>query len=291
MLSMENKTVQIYSIGGVGVRVCAPERRDWKNLSVFAADADSWDAALCVDIAESIEPSTLPLVHTVGDKRIRSDGISRVTEFYDNDGDIMLKITSCGSDIKALLAARHADCFGNHIIMKALELPRLMLRYDAVFLHASFIIYRNKAILFTADRQVGKSTQAALWEKHMGAKIINGDRALLRKCGDKWTAFGSPYCGTSDICENASAELAAIVILSQASENRVCGAGVKEALAAMLSGATYDASDRQEAEKCMDICTDIIENVPFLKLSCTPDVSAVQALDKAIAELLNEDEE
>ena len=146
----------------------------------------------------------------------------------------------------------------------------------------SYIIFRGRAILFTAQKQVGKSTQAALWEKHMGAEVINGDRALIRCVDGEWRAFGSPYCGTSRICKNADARIAAIVILCQAEENSLRCAKPNEALAALMSGISYDTQSKRSTEKCLDICGKLIEAVPFYKLDCVPEKSAVEALYKEI---------
>ncbi len=85
------------------------------------------------------------------------------------------------------------------MMLDALDFPDILLSFGAAVMHGSFIIKNGKAVLFTADKQVGKSTQAALWEKYAGAKIINGDRAAIRQENGKLYAYGIPYCGSSDI--------------------------------------------------------------------------------------------
>ena len=60
---------------------------------------------------------------------------------------------------------------------------------------------------------LGKSTQAGLWERYRGAKIVNGDRALLRKINGSWAACGWPVCGSSDICLLGDTPIHAIIML------------------------------------------------------------------------------
>lgn len=60
-------------------------------------------------------------------------------------------------------------------------------------------------ILFSGPSGIGKSTHADLWVKHRGARVINGDRTLLQKLGDRpRMSLGWPICGSSEICHNES---------------------------------------------------------------------------------------
>ena len=77
-------------------------------------------------------------------------------------------------------------------------------------LHSAYIVTSaGEAILFSGPSGVGKSTQAALWERCAGARVVNGDRALV-DVGKK-TANGIFYAGTSGISENVTAPVRAIV--------------------------------------------------------------------------------
>ena len=113
----------------------------------------------------------------------------------------------------------------------------------------------------------------------------NGDRALLRRLDGVWQAFGSPYCGTSDICRNHQAPIRAVVVLGQAKENRVSRASVREAMAAFLNGCTYAIWDRVQVEAVMDLAGQIVTEVPVVKLDCVPDESAVCALEEFLWKL------
>ena len=104
-----------------------------------------------------------------------------------------------------------ANCF-SHIALEALLLQR-----DAMILHASFVSTRYGGLLFSGVSGIGKSTQADLWQRYEGAELLNGDRTVLRRMDGVWTAFGSPYAGSSNCFVNESRPVRAIVLLSQGS--------------------------------------------------------------------------
>ena len=69
---------------------------------------------------------------------------------------------------------------GNYKIFNALALEKVLIAHESIILHASYVNYNGKAILFTAPSGTGKSTQAALWEEYKGAEIVNGDRVIIQ---------------------------------------------------------------------------------------------------------------
>lgn len=184
-----------------------------------------------------------------------------------------------GNTHRVLLNEKLLPYYGSNVVQRILNLPELMLSQNALFLHASYVIHNGGAILFTADKQVGKSTQAELWRIYRNAEIVNGDRALIKKQNGIWYAHGSPYCGTSGISKNVSAPITAIVILSQGRENTAVRARQHKAVSAMLSGCSFDVSDRDSVAKAIDIITGITENVRFYELDCLPDCGAIEALE------------
>ena len=168
------------------------------------------------------------------------------------------------------------------LILKLFDIPYQLLSHDAVFLHASYVIWKGKAILFTAPKQTGKSTQAKLWETCRDAKIINGDRALLRKRGNVWMVYGSPYCGTSRIYENETCPLGAIVILSKSSENKIAHAKTLEAYISLMDGCSFRTWNTKDVEKVADLAGNLVHEIPFFRLECTPTENAVDILEEVL---------
>ena len=99
---------------------------------------------------------------------------------------------------------------GVKTVLNAMETEHLLIENNGIVLHASYIEWNNKAILFTAPSGNGKSTQADLWASHRQAEIINGDRAVIRIIDGKIFADGIPFSGSSTYCKNRTLPLAAI---------------------------------------------------------------------------------
>lgn len=144
-------------------------------------------------------------------------------------------------------------------------------------LHSAYIVTRaGGAILFSGPSGVGKSTQAALWERCAGARVVNGDRALV-DVGKK-TANGIFYSGTSGISENVTAPILAIVLLGQSSENRLFIPSPRAAFAGVLSQCAYYEWDASSAEQMTECVARLVSDVPILRMDCLPDATAVEAL-------------
>lgn len=168
------------------------------------------------------------------------------------------------------------------VIFEAADLFRILARFGAVVLHASFITVNGRAILFSAPSGTGKSTQAELWRVFEGAEIINGDRALVRCTPEGAAASGVCYSGTSGICKNASAPLGAVVLLGQAEENRIRRVPGKEAFAALLSQSSYREWDTEAAGNVTGAVAALVSAVPVYRLDCLPDRSAVETLKEVL---------
>ena len=169
-----------------------------------------------------------------------------------------------------------------HFVWNIIGLEQIMLGQSSLILHASFVKWDEKGILFSAPSGTGKSTQADLWQRYMGADIINGDRAGIRKKDGVWKAYGLPYAGSSRIYRNESAPLSAIVVLEQAEENRIIRLGLTESIIRLLPEFSLHRWDARFMNQAMDLITEIVEHVPIYLLKCRPDEQAVQILREII---------
>lgn len=159
---------------------------------------------------------------------------------------------------------------------------RMLAEHGGVVLHSSYIItQRGEALLFSAPSGTGKSTQAELWRSYAGAKVINGDRALV-KAENGVTANGILFSGTSGISENVTAPLRAIVLLRQSEKNEIRSVSGKEAFMRLLPQCSYYPDEEENLRLVTGILAEIISAVPVYDFGCVPDESAVSALSEVL---------
>lgn len=158
-----------------------------------------------------------------------------------------------------------------------------MLLWDGrLILHASCVETPLGGLLFSGPSGIGKSTQAELWVRHMGAKLINGDRPVLYEAPEGWLACGSPYAGSSHCYLHESCSVRAVVMLRQAKQcalRRLSGA---EAFRAVFRGLTASVWDPACMERACALAESLTARVPVYELACTPDRDAVDALRREL---------
>lgn len=168
------------------------------------------------------------------------------------------------------------------IFTSLFALERHMIKKDSLILHCAYMVYQGKAILFSAPSGTGKSTQAELWKQYRGSRIVNGDRALLRKIDGAWSACGWPVCGSSDICESEDTPLYTIVMLRQGETNHIERLSPIQAFAQLYAQITINQWNPAFVQRAMELIEDLIGQVPVYQLTCTMTEDAVKCLEQAI---------
>ena len=171
-----------------------------------------------------------------------------------------------------------------YCIFNALAFEKVLINYNAIILHCSYIIINNKAILFTAPSGEGKSTQAHLWQKYENAKIINSDRAIIKKKNNIYYAMGIPIDGSSDICLNQSTPIISIVYLHKYHGNVIEKMNQKNEIKKIISETTINFFNQEFIDKAFNIITDISKYLPMYELWCTKDKQAITCLKNKLQE-------
>ena len=180
------------------------------------------------------------------------------------------------------------DGVPSHLMAELLQLEHLLALRHGILLHASVICVDDEAVLFTAPSQTGKSTQASLWESYAGAEIVNGDRCAVVVEEEGIFVYGIPFAGSSGIRKNVRLPLKAIVYLKQGLDNEAVLCRGVDAFCKVYEGISVQLWDEQDVQSVMDTVSHVVQRVPVLYFSCTPDEAAVLALKKKLEELEHE---
>lgn len=169
------------------------------------------------------------------------------------------------------------DKLWTRLILNTIGVEELAVKKGGIVFHSSFIQKDGRAVLFTGPCSIGKSTQAKLWKDERGTPIINGDKTYLYFDNGTVFASGLPFSGSSGICHNERMPLAFIVKLEKATENRVIKLTKMDAFFAVADSCYVPFGFTAQAS---EIAAAIAQSSHICRLSCLPDVTAVETLEE-----------
>ena len=279
------KICEYYDIAGVILKITTQGLRLAPGgiLEAFQTAPRPWDHSISLSLVEKLSPPEGEEIFSDPSRRIyRQQGLTLRYNGPLEQGlqGALMRIARRGnhSDVE-LLGPCPDGVLPQGLLLQAMEITHRVIASGGCLLHAAHILQGNRAILFTAPSGVGKTTQAQLWEKHRGAVIVNGDRAVIRAEEDGIFALGLPYGGSSGIARPGKAKLAAIVYVRQASENRIRRLSGLDAFRHVWEGCSLDTWSREDVSACTDAVLRMLECVPVWLLECTPDEGAIEVLE------------
>lgn len=161
---------------------------------------------------------------------------------------------------------------------------KVLLREGRMLLHASCIDTPYGGLLFSGSSGSGKSTQADLWCRCANAVQINGDRPVLKKEQDGWSAWGSPYAGSSGYHVDQSCRIRAVFALEQSRENCVKRLGPSKAFAELYREMIVNSWNVEYVSGLSDLIGKFVKEIPVYRLWCTADESAVDYVREMLEE-------
>lgn len=279
-----------YLIGGIKLRIRSliplREGERWKSFASSFAEPDHEYILHFVDILPPFPAETGIKGEFVrcglADNRpfrtyLKSNGSAYAAVLERNERcwevSLLRGLLPWGSDVEHLLPL--------------LGLPRIFLRHSRLLLHGAYIETAYGGVLFIAPSGTGKTTQAELWRRYRDCLIVNGDRAILSCAEDSPTIHSFIHSGSSPDCLNVKLPLFAVVELSQGKENRLLRLDGRDAIRALMRSA-YLLPEFREDLLSLILQTEILcRKVPLIHLSCLPDESAVEILDRMFHDIMN----
>lgn len=280
-------TERFYELAGIRFRMLVPKNCPWdtvRTMTGYTAEAGPWDVECVLSVVDTLsEPEGEKVYHSSSMQIFRTqeleyrylgsvapslEGAYMRIRRKGNQSHIQLKASSIPKGIT------------DDVVLSCMEPVHRITEAGGFLLHASWIEYRGKAILFTGPSGVGKSTQAALWERFRGADLINGDRAAVFPVPGGAQVRGIPYCGSSGVNKNRTMPLAAMVCLTQAPENRIAQLKGMRAFRSIWEGCSIDLWNQADISQGTQAVVDTVSAVPVFRLDCVPNEQAVMILQK-----------
>ncbi len=148
--------------------------------------------------------------------------------------------------------------------------------HDTLLIHASCILYQDRAYPFMAKSGTGKSTHSALWMKHIeGAELLNDDNPAIRVMDDgKPIVFGTPWSGKTPCYRNRQAVLGALTQIERAPSNFIERLSVVQAFATFLPSCSSMKWDEDLYDRQCTAITRILQTTPVYVMHCLPNAEA-----------------
>lgn len=151
-------------------------------------------------------------------------------------------------------------------------------------LHGSCIAYKGKGLIFSAPCGTGKSTHTSLWKRLYPDDVVyvNDDKPALREKDGTIYAFGTPWSGKTELNENISVPLAAVVFIARSEKNTIRRLGVAEAVCYLNDQTFPSVYDNRLFKMNMDFIEKLISKVPVYMLECDISDEAVNLTKETI---------
>lgn len=280
-----------YSFAGLDISIHIPRERmfeEERHLAPFRAESGDAPHRFTFSLVDALSPPEGECLHAAPGFREYGAGALTLRYIGAVEGgweNAYIRAAHQGKEHHIQLLSNHfPGRIGVKTVLNALATEHLVVEANGVVFHSACIQHDDQAILFTAPSGTGKSTQAELWRALRGAAIRNGDRCVMRWVGSRALACGLPFAGSSVYCDNFSLPLAAVVYLRQAPQTSIRPLTGYEAFSRLWEGCSVNTWNRGDLGAVSELVMDIAGSVPVYELSCTPDESAVLALEAVLKE-------
>jgi hypothetical protein len=161
-------------------------------------------------------------------------------------------------------------------------LELLMINYLAqgrgVIIHGCGLEKDREGILFIGESGAGKSTMANLWNAEGGIQILSDDRVIVRKKGNGFWMFGTPWHGEAHYVSPRAVKLKKMFFLRHAEKHEAQPLNTATTVQKLLQCSFPPFWDARGMEFALELFCQLAAMVPCFEFSFTPDNSAIDYL-------------
>jgi hypothetical protein len=277
-----------YDICGIRIRIHSPLPLEgtfpsfYQRERLAAADIE----VTLVEGLDRISPAGADWYQDIDNFRIyRPDGGRAIYEYFKSFSGGVIYRLECSPDYAAATLAYGEEAFDPcrvvWVILRIIYRRYLLVRGDLV-IHAAPVLTGGQALLFSGPSGVGKSTQAALWQEHCGATLINGDNSSLLFRGGTLYTTGAPWSGSNEVFTELEAPVKAVVFLEQAREDAVTLLAASAVIPYLIPRAYLPHYSRELMERALQNIEHIVKSTRFFLLRNTATDESVRVLQEAL---------
>ena len=162
------------------------------------------------------------------------------------------------------------------------------IKLNTLLFHSSVTMLNGYGYMFLGHSGTGKSTHSRQWlEAFPEAELLNDDNPVLRILPDKSVrVYGSPWSGKTPCYKNMEVEVAALVQLAQAPENKMFPLRMTQAYPYILASVSGLKVLPEMMDTLYESIARLLELKPVYKLECLPNTDAAKLCRNTINSLL-----
>jgi hypothetical protein len=141
-----------------------------------------------------------------------------------------------------------------------------------------FVDHRGNGHLLLGQSGAGKTTMARLLESLPGVTILSDDRIVLRKKGEQYLIYGTPWHGEARFSSPASARLSRMLLLRHGPKNELASVRQTNAAARLFACSFVPFYDPGGLDFSLCFCDEVTKAVPCFEFRFVPNESAVEFL-------------
>ena len=170
-------------------------------------------------------------------------------------------------------------------VIDLLLFPYLLIPQGGIIIHAAAAKIGEEAYLFPAPSGGGKSTWSELMKDRPEWTILGEDKVIVRKVGDTYQVFGTPWNPRPEYRAADHAPLRGIYFLQHDRKNRFLEVGEADTARKLLQAASLPFQERNEVDEALTIIEEIAQTIPAYQFGFRPDRSAVEFFHASIQNL------
>ena len=183
-----------------------------------------------------------------------------------------------------LYFANGSDRFHDPFHGPVMEL--LMVNYLArgrgVIIHGCAVDLDGRGLLFVGESEAGKSTLATMWDQENGVEVLSDDRTIVRRKGQQFWMYGTPWHGEAKYGSPRAVRLGRIFFLRHGANHSIKQASRIEAVSRFLTCSFPPYWDHQAMEFSMELFSDLTAHISCEELTFKPESSVLDFINETI---------